>query len=121
MNKKVIFSILAIIIILGAVYFSQSKNNGGFMQNLVSGATDQAAAYLSKGAEWATSKIYSKIDSQVQERGESIQTGIDATKEKISETTDGVKNYFSGIAESVVNPNANTENSCQCQCPTTPN
>jgi hypothetical protein len=47
----------------------------------------------------------------VQKRGEIIKNEIDSEKEKVSTNVgDKIKNYFSGIAESVIHPG---NNSCE--------
>lgn len=112
MNKKIIIYIVAIIIILTAVFLGQQayfKNTG---KTLISAASSQASAYLAKGASWVTSKIYPKINEEVQSRGGAIQSAVEKTKQKVSESiTEKIGNYFSGIANAVEGK-TNTNTTC---------
>jgi len=105
MEKKFIFSIIAIVIVLGAVFLSQQAFSGGFGSMLISNATDQAKAYMAKGSDWAKSTIYPKISGEVQKRGEAIKNEVEQEKNKISESIgEKVSNYFSGVADSILHP-----------------
>ncbi len=122
MEKRTIFYIVAIIIVLIILFLSQqafSRNalSGFFspqkdiVNGVISQTADRAAAYLSKGSEWVASSVFEKLGGEVAERGEAIKNGIEEQKNNISENIlDKTKNYFSGIANSIVNPGAS--NSC---------
>ena len=116
MEKKIIFSIIAVIIILIIVFLSQRVYSGKFGQNLISDAKNQTGAYLTKGANWAISTIYPKIAGEVQNRGEAIKNEISSGEQKISDTKKNIENYFSGIKYSILNPSAN--NTCPTPAPT---
>lgn len=101
MSKKLIFYIILIIVILVALFLSQQVASGLFIKKALSGVSDQASAYLAKGSNWITAKIWPKIGQDVQSGGEVIKTGVDSTKENISDSVKKVKNYISGIKDAV--------------------
>ena len=114
MDKKIIISISAIVIILAIAFFSQKSYFEKSGETLISGATDQASAYLAKGSDWVMSNVFSKITGEVQKRGDLIQTELTKEKEKISENVgEKIGNYFSGITNSILHPG--TANSCGTQ------
>lgn len=111
MDKRIIFCIIAIIIVLAIAFLSQKAYLKSTENTFVSGIADQAASYLAKGANWALSNTYSKISGEVTKRGEAIQNEVNKEKEKISgNILDTTKNYFSGIVNSIVNPGSS--NNC---------
>jgi len=100
-------------LILGAVFFSQNANLLGNGKNFtfISGSVEQAKDFLAKGSDWAISKVYPNIIGEAQKRGEmalhGVASQVDAQKEKVSENISGkIKNYFSGVANSIVHPDA---------------
>ncbi len=107
MQKKIIFSIIAIIIVLVVVFLSQQAYFRGIGKTLISDATNQAKAYLAKSSGWAMSKIYPTISQDVQNRGDMIKNEVNQEKNKVSENI-GTKigNYFSGVANSILHPGA---------------
>lgn len=112
--------IVIIIVILIIIFLSQQAYLQGTGNNLISDATDQASAYLTKGSNWVTSQIYPKISGEVQNRGDMIKNEIAQEKNKISENIlEKTKNYFSGVANSVLHPgtpqNCPTQTSSQTQ------
>lgn len=114
MEKKIIFCILGIIVVLVAVFLSQQAYSRGFGKTLVSDATNQAQAYLAKGSDWVMSNVYPKISGEVQKRGDIIKNEVSQEKNKVSENIgQKISNYFSGVADSILHPGQN--NSCQTQ------
>jgi predicted PurR-regulated permease PerM len=115
MNKKLIFYIILIVIILVLVLLSQQVYSRLIAKTLVSTATDQIKAYLSKGSNWAMSNIYPKISGEVQKREGMIQTEVDQEKQKISDNiVTQIENYFSGVSNSILHP-GQTNNNCTTQ------
>ena len=116
--KKVIVFIIIIIIILLAIFLSQQVYSRAVEKTLISAAKNQASAYVKEATNWAMSDIYPKISGEVQKRGSAIQNDINQEKQKVSENIGTqIKNYFSGIANSIVHPGQN--NSCAPQPPST--
>jgi hypothetical protein len=104
------------IVIIGAIIVAAVLSQQAFFttagKDLVGKASGALNGYWAKGANWATNTLYSKVSEEVQNRGEMIQNEINSEKEKISESvTEKVGDYFSGIANSNVNPGKN--NSCE--------
>ena len=111
--------IIIIIAILSVVFLSQQAFSKRIGKSIISDITDKAGAYLAKGADWATSTIYPKISGEVQSRGDIISDKINQEKDKVSENIlTKTKNYFSGIANSILHPGEN--NNCQTQPSQTP-
>ena len=116
MNRKIIIYIVVIIIILIAVFFSQQAVSGKFGQNIVSHVTNKASAYLAKGSDWIMTNVYSKIEEEVQNRGEAIQNGIIDAKQKVEDIPNKIESYFSGIKNAVTGNTNN--NNCTTTAPT---
>jgi predicted PurR-regulated permease PerM len=105
MAKKLIFGVIAIIIVLVVAYFSQKAVFTGSGNTLISGATNQAKDFLSKGSDWVMTNIYPKISGEVQKRGDMIKDEVNSEKEKISESIgEKISNYFSGVTDSILHP-----------------
>lgn len=105
MNKKIIFSIIAIIIILAIFYFSQKPWLWGNEKTFIHSAIDQGKAYAQEGSNWVMSKIYPKISEEAQKRGEMIKNEVNQEKQKVSENIgEKISDYFSGVADSVLHP-----------------
>ena len=124
MEKKFIFYIALIIIILVLLFLSQQAYSRKTGETLISAATDQVDSYIAKGSEWIKSNIYSKISGEAQSRGEMLKAEISQGKEKISENIlSKVGNYFSGISNSIFHPGQNNNsgnNNCETQPVQTP-
>jgi len=106
--------LVIVVVLLGAVFLSQQSYSREFGKDLFSKASAAVYGYWAKGANWASDAVYSKINKEVQNRGEIIKNEITSEKENISNNVvKKVGDYFSGIADSVVNPGNNA-------CPTTP-
>lgn len=119
MNKKIIFSIFAIIVVLGIVFLSQQAYSQGVGKTLISDATNQAKAYLADGSNWAMSNIYPKITGEVQAKGDMIKSAVgsavDQAQQNVSENVgQKISNYISGITNAVVHPGTPQN------CPPTP-
>ncbi len=105
MNKKIIFYIVLIIVILIFVFLSQQVYSRWVGKTLISGITSRASAYLAKGANWAMSDIYPKVNNQLKSGGETMQNKAEQTKQNIfSDAAKNIGNYFSGIANSILHP-----------------
>jgi len=110
-EKGFIKYIVIVLVILAAVFLSQQSYSRGFGKELFSKASEGVYGYWAKGSNWVTDKMYSKVNEEVQKRGEIIKEEIASEKEKVSEDIGGkIKNYFSGIADSVIHPE---NNSCE--------
>ena len=104
MNKKLIFYIILIIVLLVLAFMSQQVISREIGKNFISNASDYMGAYLAKGSDWITSIIYPKISEEVQKRGDTIKNEIDQTKQKVTEDIPKkIENYFSGIKNSIIN------------------
>lgn len=107
-NKKIYYYVGAIIIILSIVFLNQK----GLLDGIGKSASAAVSGYWAKGANWVAEEIYPTISEEVQSRGETIENEIenevDSAKENISENVlQKVGDYFSGIANSIVNPGSN--------------
>jgi hypothetical protein len=105
-QKGFVKYIVFIAIILVFVFLSQQiyfKNVG---QNLISAATSQGQAQLSKGSNWANANIISKIMPATQNGGETIKTTDN--KKEINNSSENIlkktENYFAGVANSITKP-----------------
>ena len=112
MQKKIILYIILIIVILVLVFLSQQAYSRAIGKNLISAATSQVSAYLTKGTHLVMPNIGSEISSQAQNGGAAIQNAIDQGKQKISDTEKNIQNYFSGIKDAV---EGKTTTSCPVQ------
>jgi len=115
MEKKVIFSIIGIIIVFVVVFLSQQAYSRGIGKTLISDATSQAKAVLASGTNWAAANVYPKITGEVQKRGDAIKKDLAQEKNKVSENIgEKISNYFSGVANSITHPGTPQN------CPATP-
>ncbi len=112
--------IVIIAVILAIVYFSQQPYFRGYGQDLYSKASAVVQGYLSKGSNWAKDSLLPKIGGEVDKRGELIKTEVEQQKQNISETVgEKIKNYFSGVVDSVFgsdknnNSSQNSQTNCQ--------
>ncbi len=117
-RKNLIKYSVIIIILLLIAFFSQQTYSWRNEKVFISDATNKATAYLATGSNWVMSKIYPKVSGEVQKRGDIIKNEINQEKNNISENIlDKTKNYFSGVANSVLHPG--TSQNCQpVQTPT---
>ena len=117
MEKKIIFSIIGIIVVAAVVFLSQQAYFRGIGKNIFLQGANVAQDYLTKGSNWAKDSVYPKISGEVQKRGDIIKNEINAEKEKISETIgEKIKSYFSGVADSIFHPGKAKQNQA---CPPT--
>lgn len=115
MEKKIIFSVIVVVIILVGVFFSQQAYSRGVGKNLISDATSQAKTVLAQGTNWAMSNIYPKITGEVKARGDIIKKEVGQEQKKVSENIgQKISDYFSGVANAIVHP-GNPQN---CPAPT---
>jgi lysozyme family protein len=105
MEKKNIFYVIGIVAVLGIVFISQQ----GVFNNFGQAAQAAISGYWAKGTNWASDNAYQPLSTEAQKRGEIIGNEINSGKEKISENVlQKVGDYFSGIADSIVNPGNNS-------------
>jgi predicted PurR-regulated permease PerM len=110
MGKGIIIYIVIIIVILAVVFLSQQPSLKEFGKNLfsLSQGYNKTGEYVANGSNWVKDNILSKIGGEVQKRGDMAKEGITEQKEKISESVgEKIKNYFSGIVDSVFHPGEN--------------
>jgi hypothetical protein len=108
--------IVIIVVILVVVFFSQQGrfSGEGKTSTFVNGTVEQVEASVAKGSGWVIDKVFPNIAGEVQKRGEMVKEGVEKEKEKISETaTEKIKNYFTGITDSILHPEEN--NNCDCK------
>lgn len=106
MKKGIIIkNILIMAVILAVVYISQNSGFAGLEQNVLSGSLQGLGSeYWAKGSSWVRDELFPKIGGEVQKRGDMAKEGIDEQKEKATESIgENIKNYFSGIVDSVLN------------------
>jgi hypothetical protein len=109
--------------ILGLAYLSQQAFFNKNSKTFIYGVTSQASSYLASASNWATSKIYPKMNGVVQNGGDVIKNTAEQQKNKVSENisekvSERVSNYFSGITNSVIHPG--TPQNCPAQTSTNP-
>jgi hypothetical protein len=110
---KYFFIIVAILVI---VFLSQQDYSREFGKSLAIKASESISGYWAKGASWAADNVYSKASEEVQNRGEVIKNEINLEKEKVSENiSEKIKNYFSGVVDSVIHPTAAKEENINTQ------
>lgn len=111
-EKGFINYIVIIAVVLVIVFLSQRPDllGKGKTFTFFSNAAKKAEAYLASGSDWVASRVFPDI----QKRGEMVKQGVDEQKEKISESVgEKIKNYFSGIGESILHPG--TPQNCEPQ------
>jgi hypothetical protein len=114
--KNMVKNIVVIFVILFLVFFSQQT----YLNFGVGDSTPQAGVvqdYFAKGSNWVKDSMYPKISGEVQKRGEIIKNEVASEKQKISEDIGKkIKNYFSGVVDSIFNPGKLKENQNQNNC-----
>ena len=106
--------IIAAIIIL--VFLGQQAYFKGVGQNIALKASNAINSYLAKSTNWVADKIFPQITGEVQKRGDMIKEEINSEKDKISENIgEKIKNYFSGVVDSVFHPGNNSTGTQSCQ------
>lgn len=122
MNEKGFIQYIAIIIIiLIIVFLSQQAYFKEIGKKLYDQSAVQIGGYWQKAGAWVGANIYPKLSSEVTERGETIKKEVGAEKQKISESVgEKIKNYFSGIVDSVFNPGKNNSANCPAQTSSEP-
>lgn len=114
MDKRIIFSGVAIVGTLAAAFLSQQaimRVNG---KTFISDFASNAKASVSKGADW----VMSKAGGEIKSGGESIKSAADQTAEKTKNISDSlgkkVENYFSNLGNSII---GKTPDACQTAQP----
>ncbi len=104
---------------LAAAFLSQQPYFKGSDESVFSYNSIPGQSYLAKGANWLKDSLYPRISGEVQKRGDLIKNEINQEKEKISESVgEKIKNYFSGVVDSVFNPGEEKETqNCSQTCP----
>lgn len=117
MNEKgFIQYIVIIIIILVIVFLSQQVYFKKIGKNLYDQSATQIGGYWQKAGAWVSTNVYPKLSSEAARRGEAIKTEAVAEKQKVSENIgENIKNYFSGVVDSVFNPGKNNSTNCPAQ------
>jgi len=119
-EKGFIKYIVIIAVILIVVFFSQQAYFKGIGKNASSKGSGVVQDYLTKGSNWVKDSVYPKISGEVQKRGDIIKNEIQIEKQKVSESIgEKLKNYFSGVADSILHPGQNNNN-CETQPSQTP-
>ncbi len=127
MQKKIIFSIVAIIIVLAVVFLSQLSYFRELGKNSYSWVRGQTEGYFKKASDYTAENVLPKISGEVDRKKDEISGQIDQEKNKISESIlDKTKNYFSGITNAVLHPSAgenktDSADACNCVCPASSN
>ncbi len=120
MKKRLVVYIVIVFVILAAIFLSRQPAVSELGEALFLPVANMAQDYLKKGSNWVNDTVYSKIGGEVEKRGDMIQEGINAEKEKVSQTIgEKIKEYFSGVVDSVFNP-GKVQQAQQCPqvCPT---
>ena len=110
-GKVIIIYVVIIIVILAVVFFSQQPSLKEFGKNLfsLSQGYNKTGEYMANGSNWVKDNILSKIGGEVQKRGDMAKEELTDQKEKVSESIgEKIKNYFSGVVDSVFHPGENT-------------
>lgn len=120
MKKRFIIYIIIIVVILAAVFLSRQSNSTEWSRNLFAQVAEPVQNYLKMGTDWAEDTAYPQISGEVEKRGDMIKNEIEEGKEKVSQTIgEKIKDYFSGVVDSVFNPEK-VQQDQQCpQCPQT--
>jgi hypothetical protein len=104
--------IVIIIVILIVAFLSQQSYFKGYGKSFSETASGTFMGYWAKGSDWVRANIYPKIGFEVEKRGEIITNEVNQQKEKISESVgEKIKNYFSGIVDSVFHPSSTSSSS----------
>jgi len=108
---------IIIVVIMALVVLSQQPFFKDLTKHKLSGAKSSLFdGYFAKGSDWVNSQVIPKVSGEVQKRGDMIKQEVQDEKEKISENIGTkIKNYFSGIVDSVVNPGKDTNINCESQ------
>jgi len=100
-GNSIKYYIGAAVVVIAAVFLSQQ----GYFDGIGKSASAAISGYWAKGSNWVTSQAYPTLSEEMQKRGEVISNEIKEEKENISENVlQKVGDYFSGIADSIVNP-----------------
>ena len=114
MDKKIVFSIIMVVVVLAVIYLSQQAYTRAVGKTMILDATNKAGAYLSQGTNWAASKIYPKITGEVQAKGDMVNAAVGTAQKNVSENVaQKISNYFSGVANAVAHPG--TPQNCPAQ------
>jgi hypothetical protein len=110
MEKEIIIKQgIIIVAILGVAFLSQQPFFAKLGKNMASQGVAAVSGYVSKGSNWVSSNLLSKLGGEVQKGGEAITTQVNQGKENISSDSKNistsVKNYVSGVANSIAGKN----------------
>jgi hypothetical protein len=105
MDKGFIKYTVIIAVILGIAFLSQKIYTWENAKTFLTEIPDQTGAYLKNAYKASKDTILPKIGGEVGKGKEAIADGIEQQKQKVSENiSEKIKNYFSGIGESIVHP-----------------
>jgi len=101
-STKYIFIVIVILIV---VFLSQLPYFKGEGNTFVFQGASTPQDYLTKGSNWVKDSLYPKLSGEVEKRKDIIKNEINSEKEKVSQTFgEKIKNYFSGVADSILHP-----------------
>jgi hypothetical protein len=89
-----ILNIVAIIVVLGIVFLSQS---GSFTLRGASGQAiqEKTGSYWSQAVEWVKAQIYPRVSSEVEKRGGELAQKVEEQKNNFAQNIwDGIKSYL---------------------------
>jgi len=109
-----------IIVILTIVFISQQSYFEDFGEDWGINTSGLVSGYWAKGSSWVAEHVYPKAVEEIENRGEVVKKELEEKKEFASEKiSEKIKNYFSGIVDSVIHPGEDNINSNNQNCPTT--
>ncbi len=90
-ERGFILNIVAIIVVLGIIYFSQQAN----FRSVGVQAQQQSQNYLDKGIEWVKTNIYPRVSSEVEKRGGQLTQQANTAKNNFAQTIwEGIVKYL---------------------------
>ena len=95
MEKDIIVNILAILVVLGIVFFSQQPQFSNIGGDLYIQSARKGGEFWIKSSDWFKASIYPNISGEVAKRGEVIKEEI--TKQKdgaVKNIWENIKSYF---------------------------
>lgn len=115
-GKGLVKYIVIIAVLLAVVFLAQQMFFKKAGNSIFSKGSSAAQDYLTKGSNWVKDIVYPKISGEVEKRTDIIKDEVSQGKEKISESIgEKIKDYFSGVVDSVFNPGKKDAVDCQ-QC-----
>ncbi len=101
-NRGFILNIVAILVVLGIIYFSQQAN----FRSVGAQTQQQSQNYLDKGIAWVKTNIYPRVSTEVQNRGGQLTQQVNTAKNNIAQNIwEGIKNYLAQKFNSIFKTN----------------